>query len=1162
MDFETNRLAFTHEHVSTSLTIISEVHPEIQISEQRSSTTENEDIEALRVGLFIDIMCHEFEKHMGFHSEKWDYLYRYWLNNIYNGVVYSSHIVNSVLDIDAILKRGVLTAETQARLYKGKAWFEYKNEDERTLVMDWLRELYPGDVEFTLWAYFEGGYRYKRQEAEMRRKKQRPKTAPVKKPKESMKDLGDEFIETLFQIFKKFKGYSTSDLETIKIFYLAYKTQHIKFSKLDEEDVLYTLEQYKERQITKQHQTNEKNILNVLNKSADLKQPKKKKKNLPPSFLNSMRIINEMKIVLKLKYYSKPSLSNRDPTSDAECKAYLNKTIRHFIIIYKLIKEAYKVNPKLANDPQYIYEFYVGFLEKQPQEKRKKIEFEEGEASARVVINNFFSRDLVISRLRGLYRNMHGIDAQNAKALFDFWDELMEESQVLAGIYYDADELMSYITSHFENLEADKKIEAEKMKKAKIDRDRMIKEKFKHIKATSIDNLAKTKGMQKVEQALEELSKKSAIDEEIQKLIKIKLAQNPQIMQTDSDDVKKTVKDVKDAKTGKIGKTGPNGKKSTAKGNKKKPTNENPPPKIYKPKSTKRLIKEAWEKIIAENPKYAKSQKSKILELFPESESHLKAKLEKEKNVEKWVAGMGDNFKSRDPFIFKSGIFKQAKAMYLNGQPYEALQKIKETFNLPYILNYYEPTPGKVRAGINEKPHENFSSEKNAELLSSVYELYKSVRNIKKDIKSKINILNREDKQMKRCKTFMCPLKENCPHDIRPRWPKTEISNSSTFGENCEYSHHLFELNFKQEQHAKKKAKDAAISKLKRALEEFPKKAPWRPDGKVYDCNRCFTTFTYASGDKVRREIEPSAYQRTMQCYCNKCALEKRMKEKEAYFLKKADDKLAKTVISPESKQKMEKLSKKLGLYRKARTLLSSRRYVAAFNTITKALEMLREEVVEEEKELEYKTIQLKKKIGIDDDSAPHRSDYLLSINSSLADNSAVPTNKEELLNIQTSHIRKPNANHFLNYQIECTYIEIEGILMKEYDYINSMREKANILEEDQDNLDPPDRKSFLLKPNKTKMCPRILAKEKCPDGSKCKFAHHALQLDLVDKIKVANNLNTTSDILEHKLRDDELPKGWTYWRTCGNQIANSQDPKLPAGITMSRELNSLPFNS
>jgi hypothetical protein len=285
------------------------------------------------------------------------------------------------------------------------------------------------------------------------------------------------------------------------------------------------------------------------------------------------------------------------------------------------------------------------------------------------------------------------------------------------------------------------------------------------------------------------------------------------------------------------------------------------------------------------------------------------------------------------------------------------------------------------------------------------------------------------------------------------------------------------------------------------------------------------------------------------------------MQEKEAYFLKKADDKREKTVISNQTKQKMESLSKKLGFYRKARTLLKARRFVAAFNTITKALEMVREEVAEEEKEIELKTTKLKRKIGIDDEAAHSRSGYMLSVGSSI-DHNPLPSNKEELLRAQTSHLYKPNANHFLNYQIECTYLEIEGILMKENNYINSMREKASILEEDHESLDPPQRKSFLFKPNKTTMCPKILAREKCPEGIKCKFAHHPLQLDLVDKLKVANNLNTTSTIIENKLRDDALPQDWTYWRTSGNSLYKFKDPALPTGITAGKELHHLPFDS
>jgi len=47
-----------------------------------------------------------------------------------------------------------------------------------------------------------------------------------------------------------------------------------------------------------------------------------------------------------------------------------------------------------------------------------------------------------------------------------------------------------------------------------------------------------------------------------------------------------------------------------------------------------------------------------------------------------------------------------------------------------------------------------------------------------------------------RPKTLMCPLRDQCPEDIRPRWPNTNTKAIFKFGKKCEYAHHLFELKF------------------------------------------------------------------------------------------------------------------------------------------------------------------------------------------------------------------------------------------------------------------------------------------------------------------------------------------------------------------------------
>ena len=46
-------------------------------------------------------------------------------------------------------------------------------------------------------------------------------------------------------------------------------------------------------------------------------------------------------------------------------------------------------------------------------------------------------------------------------------------------------------------------------------------------------------------------------------------------------------------------------------------------------------------------------------------------------------------------------------------------------------------------------------------------------------------------------KSHMCPLRDQCPDDIRPRWPNNDNKSILPFGAKCPFAHHVFELRFK-----------------------------------------------------------------------------------------------------------------------------------------------------------------------------------------------------------------------------------------------------------------------------------------------------------------------------------------------------------------------------
>jgi len=86
----------------------------------------------------------------------------------------------------------------------------------------------------------------------------------------------------------------------------------------------------------------------------------------------------------------------------------------------------------------------------------------------------------------------------------------------------------------------------------------------------------------------------------------------------------------------------------------------------------------------------------------------------------------------------------------------------------------------------------------------------------------------------------MCPLKDKCVDDIRPRWPVSNRKTISTFGEKCEYAHHTFELKFKSEVNARRKILENMLEKLSSQLEADPTKPAFVTGGAVFrDCIGC-----------------------------------------------------------------------------------------------------------------------------------------------------------------------------------------------------------------------------------------------------------------------------------------------------------------------------------
>jgi hypothetical protein len=518
-----------------------------------------------------------------------------------------------------------------------------------------------------------------------------------------------------------------------------------------------------------------------------------------------------------------------------------------------------------------------------------------------------------------------------------------------------------------------------------------------------------------------------------------------------------------------------------------------------------------------------------------------------------WVEEFGKNFQRRDALIYKTGVFKQAKILFDAGKFSMFKEKLNEAFNMPFIFNHFKPGSVKDPAKLHEKPLEDIANPASKELLEHIYAMVCSMKEYRRDISKQLQGMNALDKGT--IKTFMCPLKdEKCPGDIKPRWPRTDERSFTQLGKNCQFAHHTFELRFEQEQRARKRARASAAAQLKARLTADVKSVTWIPDGAVTDCPTCYVTFVQ---DKSKAD-------KASMCVCNKCKLSQRLVDKQNGFLQRAKATNAKKTIDPDRHTKAAVYSKKLGLFRKANTLLASGRLVASFNTISKALEIVRQEREAEEAQIEIKRQELRKTLAIEGTMEHSELDELIRTTTerSLASSGTqLNPQKYRLYKERTDNLKEGNANHFLNYQIEQCYLSIEQGITREKYYIERLRTKANEIEDfNEDDADGTRMVSPLLRKKRTQMCAHLKDHTKCPSGANCTFAHSAIQLDLVPSHKVVRNLQDTADALEKRLKNDERERDWLPQRTLPGQPSSPEKQPEFGDLTRDKQLTRNPF--
>jgi tetratricopeptide (TPR) repeat protein len=341
---------------------------------------------------------------------------------------------------------------------------------------------------------------------------------------------------------------------------------------------------------------------------------------------------------------------------------------------------------------------------------------------------------------------------------------------------------------------------------------------------------------------------------------------------------------------------------------------------------------------------------------------------------------MGTNLSKRFPSIYKYGRFKKALRYWKEEQYIKAYKEIAEVFNIDHIKKTFNPTydPHKNQSVMfskdrlklendGPKPQEDFGDAANHKFLEDVYILLMFLESHEKDLQKSIKevegMLQRDRIRTRQsrsrhpgAKIMMCPLKDECPEDIRPRWPSSSTKTISKFGKRCEFAHHAFELKFKQELAAKKKMLNKTLEDLNKKLDSDYQRPPFNPGGNVFtDCIGC--------GEELRRKGVSKGV-------CSSCQLRKGVNQKLQVYRQKAAMKYSKITqqksFNEHYTEKLEdatRLNTKLGYYRKACVLYDNQRYKDAFTYIAKAVEIVKNEKTEEHEKEEKKSHDLKVKL-------------------------------------------------------------------------------------------------------------------------------------------------------------------------------------------------------
>ena len=213
----------------------------------------------------------------------------------------------------------------------------------------------------------------------------------------------------------------------------------------------------------------------------------------------------------------------------------------------------------------------------------------------------------------------------------------------------------------------------------------------------------------------------------------------------------------------------------------------------------------------------------------------------------------------------------------------------------------------------------------------------------------------------------MCPLREKCPKDMRPRWPTSNTKSITKFGEECPFAHHQMELKFPESIITKLSATHNTIKNLKSQIDSAKPKEVFKPSGPLHECSGC--------NSKSSKHIGGP---------CNLCRYKEMANISSAKFSDKGKAEKFRRSLSKretrdekEDQKEMNQIMKlldldnnftiKFGLLKKACVLFFYGRYNDAFDEVAKSAKIIQDQREIEKQKQAVIERRLKFKLGLDD---------------------------------------------------------------------------------------------------------------------------------------------------------------------------------------------------